>query len=387
MKITSPGRLSMTTLFVLAFFAVALACAPGMAWAASPVQVVASKDTTNLAASVQNYWTEARLQAAKPMPMPVVSGTEQAALAELGNKYVPDGPPVLERSGKPGTSTVNTLGLDVSALLDDSSIEPLFGTSPFSYTRYRNFPDNLAEYQTFPHSTIGKLFFTIPGQGNYVCSAAVVNSTNLSVVWTAGHCVYTPGVGFHTNFSFSPARRAASNPYGLWTAKKAFTLEGWQQNKLQYDHGALVMNRLSGVRIGTKVGFLGFAANLPRQQHWHLAGYPAAARNLGATPSGAQFDGEHLELCSATYAANDNPAPGTSADPNTIGVGCDQTGGTSGGPWIKDYSGVNGTTNLLNGNNSYRYDSGTVPDILRLYGPYFTTGAVNLRNTAQAVSN
>lgn len=32
----------------------------------------------------------------------------------------------------------------------------------------------------------GKVFFTKPGEGNFVCSASVVNSEGLDTVWTAG---------------------------------------------------------------------------------------------------------------------------------------------------------------------------------------------------------
>ena len=143
----------------------------------------------------------------------------------------PAGPPVIASSGAPGDTPEEVEGVEVERLLGGPT--PLFGTSPFSYTRYRLFPDLIATYKTYPYRTTGKLFFTIPGQGNFVCSAASVNSANLAVVWTAGHCVYSPGTGFHTNFSFAPARRLTSNPYGLWTpvpVNGVWTLTGWQAN-------------------------------------------------------------------------------------------------------------------------------------------------------------
>jgi V8-like Glu-specific endopeptidase len=106
-------------------------------------------------------------------------------------------------------------------------------------------------YKTFPYRLTGKLFFTIPNQGDFVCSGASVNSTNRSVVWTSGHCVFTPGVGFNTNFLFVPARRAGANPFGTWTVKQAFTLTGFSNNGLfEFDMGALVMN-LAGTRAPT----------------------------------------------------------------------------------------------------------------------------------------
>jgi hypothetical protein len=226
---------------------------------------------------------------------------------------------------------------------------------------------------------VGKLFFTRP-DGNFVCSGASVNATNRSVVWTAGHCVATPGVGFHTNFLFAPARRLGTNPFGTWTVKTALTTNRWLNfGEFEYDFAALVMNLQSGARIGNKVGFLGFLANASRQQHWHLHGYPADPRNLGSTPPGAQFDGVHHEICAAAWATDDDPGPGTG--PLTIGVGCDQTGGASGGPWVVDFSGVSsGPANFINGNNSYKYASSP----LLLFSPFLGQDAINLRNAAQA---
>ncbi len=350
------------------------------ALAQSPDTVVSSRAITALeATSVEAYWTEERMRTAKPMPLPTISRSP-AALAAVGPAA---GPPVVATSGRPGATPVELSGALAERLAQGQ--EPLFGTFPDVYTRYRLFPNLLSIYQTFPHLIVGKLFFTRGGL-RFVCSGAAVNSTNRAVVWTAGHCV-APGNGgpFHTNFAFVPGRFQGLNPVGVWTVRQPFTLNGWFFNGLfNYDHGALVMNRLNGVLIGNRTGFLGFAANLPRGQHWHAQGYPAGARRLfPATPPGAQYDGEHQEICAASFARNDQP--GRPTDPPTIGIGCDQTGGTSGGPWTKDFSGVAGATNILNGNNSYRYTGPNPPQDLRLFSPYFTSGAINLRNAAQAV--
>jgi hypothetical protein len=356
---------------------------PTVASAQAPDQPVsrAALISPQSAQAAEAYWTEERMRAAKPMPLPTPS---RASLQGL-TVPPPGGPPLIATSGRPGATPQEFSGAAAEQLLSEP--EPQFGTFPFSYTRYRLFPNNLTMYTTFPYLLTGKLFFTIPGRGNFVCSASSINSANRSVVWTAGHCVATPGVGFHTNIVFSPGRLQGQNPRGLWTARVVNTLNGWFFNGLfNYDHGAFVANRLGGVRIGDRIGFLGFAANIARQQHWHLHGYPAGARNLAQTPPGAQFDGEHHEICSATFATNDQP--GRATDPPTIGVGCDKTGGTSGGPWVVNFSGVGGATNTINGNNSYRYTCGTCPpNNLRLYSPYFTTGAINLRNALQNIAN
>ena len=351
-------------------------------WAQSNTTPISSRSISSAEAQqVAAYWTNERMNNARPMQMTIPPKAVATASPTFG---LPEGPVVLANSGNPSDIPKeqrfpSTLGAP----------EPTFGTYPFSYTRYRLFPDrnDVALYKTFPYRTVGKLYFTIPGEGNYVCSASVVNSDNKSVVWTAGHCVYSPGVGFHTNFIFAPARFLTSNPYGTWTALQAITLVGWTGGLLEYDHGALVMNRggLSGTSlIGDVVGWLGFAANMSRLQHWHASGYPSAPRDLPTTPPGAQFDGVHHEICAAPWASNDEPS-GPGAGPPTIGIGCDQTGGSSGGPWIIDFSGFAGANNFLNGNNSYKYTGPNPPENLKMWGPYFSDGAITLRDAAKIV--
>lgn len=379
------ARFRLTLLMLLTTVAMILGLSRTMALAQGMDEVISAPQalTTSQAEAAKAYWTEDKMQNAVPMPLPEISGSISAQ-SEIQETYSP-GPVVIAPSSAHKTSIQSLSEEEISEAAED--LEPLTGTYPFSYTRTRLIPDTMPTHKAFPFRTVGKLFFTIPGQGNFVCSGASVNSTNNSVIWTAGHCVYSPGVGFHTNFLFAPARRAGVNPYGTWTAKTVFTLAGWQSGLFEYDHGAIVAN-LGGnssppKKIGAAVGVLGFIANASRLQHWTLHGYPAAASPGPGAPPGT-FTGEHHELCAATFATTDLPTGGGS-DPATNGVGCDQTGGTSGGPWIIDLNRLGGGTNLLNGNNSYRYTGPNPPENLKLFSPYFTTGAVNLRNSAQAV--
>ncbi len=372
-------RIMRRTFIVLMTVAAVLYLYTGAALAQSNDQVLVSPLMEAAPQSVTTYWTPQMMANAKPLPLQVVPETQKAAL-EANLKAEPPGPALIAGSGPPG-SVPSEQFAETSQLLAEP--QPLFGTYPFSYTRYRLFPDTTAPYQTFPLKTVGKLYFVIPGSGNYVCSGSVINSANTSVVWTAGHCVYSPGIGFHTNFIFVPGRRLTSAPYGTWTAKTVNTLVGWSNGLLEYDHGALVMNKKAKT-IGNTVGFLGFVANASRLQHWHSLGYPQGARNLAQTPPGAQFDGLHQEICASSWATNDLPTGGA-LDPPTIGIGCDQTGGCSGGPWLVDFSGAGGATNLLNGNNSYRWTGPNPPENLKMFSPYFSDGAINLRNWAQAV--
>jgi len=347
---------------------------------------VVSSPVFQAAAQVQAYWTAERMLRAKPMPLPILSGGPNPSVA--GGAAAPAGPMVLAGSGAPGSARGNDLaGAQAeAALVQASGPSPQFAAGTFAYTRFRLFKNTNAQYKTFPYSAAGQLFFTIPGQGDFICSGSSINSTNNSVIWTAGHCVNTPGTGFHTNFLFQPGRREGSAPFGSWTVKQAFTTNQWANTgQFEFDHGALVA-RLGGTsnnKLGVAVGFLGFLANASRLQQWSLHGWPAAPRILNQTPPGAQFDGLHHEICHSAFGATDDPSVNGGALAN--GVGCDKTGGTSGGPWIVDFSGVGGATNFVNGNNSYRYTGPNPPENLKLFSPHFEAAAVNLRNAAQAV--
>jgi hypothetical protein len=165
------------------------------------------------------------------------------------------------------------------------------------------------------------------------------------------------------------------------------TTHGWAASGLrEYDLGALIVGlggNANSTIVGT-LGGLGFVVNAPRQQHWQIIGYPAALRNPATTPPGAQPDGEHQEICSASWAADDQPS-GNASNPQAIGVGCDQTNGVFGGPYIINFSGEPGQTNFVNGQASYRYSGPNPPENLKLFSPYFGDAALDLFNAAQGI--
>ncbi len=272
--------------------------------------------------AVKEYWTEDKMKNAKPIPLPTLPG----------------------------------------------KLKPKAGTTPWIYTSYQLLPDSIELYKQAWYRSVGKLFFTIPGEGNFVCSASIVQAPNQDLVWTAGHCIYSPDLGvWHENVLFVPARHEFTNPFESFTARNLMSTSGWINLGLfEYDMGAVILN--TGGPGGThhiqEAGGFTFLANLPRQQHFHVKGYPSAP----------PFDGEHHHTCAAGYAASDQPTGIVGVDPATIGVGCDMTGGSSGGPWIVDW----GTNFYLNGNVSYGYEG--FPD--ELYGPYFGNAAQNLYDIA-----
>jgi V8-like Glu-specific endopeptidase len=189
----------------------------------------------------------------------------------------------------------------------------------------------------------GKVFFS-DGASNYVCSGTALTSGNESVVWTAGHCVNEGPGGFYTNWAFVPAYRDGAAPYGTWTARTLLTTAAWgQQGDFGYDLGAAVMNTNGGATLTDTVGSRGAAFNQAAEQHYLSHGYPAAP----------PFTGGRMFICESDLGTRD-----TSADPPTMGIGCDMTGGSSGGGWVVG-------NNVLSV-NSYGYT--TQPNVM--YGPY-----------------
>ena len=210
-------------------------------------------------------------------------------------------------------------------------------------------------YTSQPTSTNGKVFFTEGGL-NYVCSGTALLSGNKSVVWTAGHCVNDGAGTFHTNWAFVPAYADGSRPYGTWTARSLLTTAGWNNSgDFSYDNGAAIVNLNGGQALTDVVGGRNPSFNYARNQTYVSHGYPAAP----------PFNGQRLYTCTSPLIYDD-----TSANPPTMGIDCDMTGGSSGGGWIAG----GGVASV----NSYGYT--TLPNVM--FGPYQGTVSQSLYTQA-----
>lgn len=219
-----------------------------------------------------------------------------------------------------------------------------------------------AAFDSYEHPTPyppehGKVFFTLGGT-NYVCSGTALDSSNGSVVWTAGHCVNEGPGAYATNWAFVPAYRDGSAPYGTWTARTLLSSSQWANGgDISYDNGAAVMNTSGGNTLNSVVGGRGIAFNYARNQFYRSYGYPAAP----------PFTGERLWVCESQLSHSD---PSTS--PQTMAIGCDMTGGSSGGGWVVGDS--------VYSVNSYGYL--TEPNVM--YGPYQGSEAQSLYSSASS---
>ncbi|MBA9002523.1 trypsin-like serine peptidase [Thermomonospora cellulosilytica] len=207
----------------------------------------------------------------------------------------------------------------------------------------------------------GRVFFTYQGR-TASCSGSAVVSQNKSTVITAGHCVKMDGA-WHTNWVFVPGYDNGNTPYGTWTARQTLATSQWAASEnITYDVGAAVLNPLNGQSLTDVVGGRAIAFNQSRTQRMYSFGYPAAA----------PYDGSKLTYCSGTTSS--------SLLYGSIGMVCNMTGGSSGGPWFSGFDESTGV-GTLNSVNSYRMN---LPILNRyMYGPYFGPEAQALYTQAQ----
>lgn len=291
---------------------------------------------------VRSYWTPRRMADARPLERLLAESPLDPGIS------APVGP---ERSIAPITPT--------DAAHGERSLGGTVATSSAG-SDYRR-AEVRGDYKTFPLSTNGKVFGTTGTGASYVCSGTAINSGNMSVVWTAGHCVYgtEPGSAWATRLSFVPAYKDGKAPLGEWPMHQAWVPANWiDRQSLSYDIAAIVVSpKPNGDRLVELTGGRGIKWNASREQAFQSFGYPAKS----------PFSGQRMVTCESPYQgqgdADGGPAP--------VSMGCDMTAGSSGGGWIVDGQ-------YLNSNVSHSYTN--LPEVL--FGPYFDDVAGRLYETA-----
>jgi V8-like Glu-specific endopeptidase len=215
-----------------------------------------------------------------------------------------------------------------------------------------------ALFGTFPFPTVGKVFIT-QGGIDYVCSGS---STGGNIVTTAGHCVADMSQ-FSTNFMFVPGYFNGVGPSGVWVAASLHTTPEWFNNDdFGRDVGFAVVSPMGGLSLEQTVGAL------------HLSqcglGDPIV---IAAYPAETPWNGQQIVTTTGSIIVQD-----PSVIPPTNGMVSGQTGGSSGGPWIKNFalgSNVIGT-NQICGVVSYSYGNDGV-----LYSSQFDAYIQGLHDT------
>ncbi|MEU8999581.1 peptidase [Streptomyces caniferus] len=279
------------------------------------------------------FWTAARMRAAAPLDL--------AAPAKKPGTTVPHSAPFKVSPTLPQLST-----LPSAASLLPGSLPQAGGpwTGGGAVTK-----------------TTGRVFFTYQGR-TASCSGDAVTSSNKSTVLTAGHCVKLGGA-WHTDWVFVPGYHDGEAPYGKWPAAKTLSTPQWTASEdINFDVGAAVVAPLDGKKLTDVVGGQGLSFNSGYSKAMYAFGFPAAA----------PYDGSKLIYCGGTTFKD----PLFSGD---HGLGCNMTGGSSGGPWFASFDEKTGA-GLQSSVNSFGYQFW--PNTM--FGPYFGDDAKNLYTTAQS---
>ncbi|GIH96657.1 trypsin-like serine peptidase [Planobispora siamensis] len=301
--------------------------------AAPPAEEEAA-DTKSEQRVVQRYWTEAKMEAALPLD----------ALAPR------KGGVRLTAETNSAQAQPFSVPADPAEDVADSRAPAARASSGSPWTRGGEIT-----------KTAGRVFFTYQGR-NASCSGNAVTSENKSTVITAGHCVKMGGA-FHTNWVFVPGYNNGERPHGTWVATTLYTTPQWNNSEdINHDMAAAVVAPLNGRRLTDVVGGQGIAFNQARRQQMHAFGYPAAS----------PYDGSRLIYCSGR-AFDDFLAS------RDLGLNCNMTGGSSGGPWFLNFNESTGL-GTQNSVNSFKYNfaSGW------MFGPYFGTEAKAVYDAAQS---
>lgn len=202
--------------------------------------------------------------------------------------------------------------------------------------------------------TNGVIFFEFKGELGR-CSGTSVNAPNMSVVFTAGHCVHELGGRGHWyrgRWTFVPGYRFGQRPFGVFPARWLDATGRWlSEGNENFDVAAAVVGRNEkGQRLAAAVGADRIAFNLPANQVFDVHGYPV----------GRPFDGETQRLCEGAGFLGHDPESFLTPGPLTLGVPCQVTGGASGGGWT-----IHG--DVLNGVTDYGYPE----DPQTAFGAYF----------------
>ncbi|RCJ27520.1 hypothetical protein A6770_25600 [Nostoc minutum NIES-26] len=273
--------------------------------------------------STQNVWTSERLRNAKPLPLPIsYNGVVTGQTTQVTGK------PQAGRGAKPTVKvSVNQEPLFTPNDLEVQSdqVQPNnVGTQNARFTSSRLVP--LSADLSYPYVASGKIFFSKPGGGDFICSGAVIRPR---LILTAGHCVHSGSGGnngFYTNFLFVPAYRDGAAPYRQWSWSRVITTSTWSTgggavpNAADYAILEVSDQSFSGVtrKIGDIVGYFGYKTLDLLPNHATLLGYPG---NLDSAQKMHQ-------VTAGSYGSGGN---------NTVLYGSDMRGGSSGGPWVQNF--------------------------------------------------
>jgi hypothetical protein len=224
-------------------------------------------------------------------------------------------------------------------------------------------------------TSTGKVFFTLGGT-DYVCSGAAVNDGSAAaIVLTAGHCAYDEVANqFATNWTFV-SNYDAGGFAGCASDARCYTGLHIVISQIWHDSTA------SDTNWEADFAFVRVDLNKDNQSMDSLisgygvgTGQPATSYSFGY-PAAKKYNGTKLVYCSGNVFTDPYQA-------TDMGMACNMTGGSSGGPWIRDFNATANTGTLVSV-NSYKYL--TQPN--NLYGPIFTSHTLDVLQAARTATD
>ena len=184
--------------------------------------------------------------------------------------------------------------------------------------------------------TVGKLTFLVDGVLSLSCTATVIDGTaaknSEELIVTAAHCLEGTFDGItytSTHLLFSPMWHDGKDPFGTWTVKKAFLNKGWltckahgvdcKTNPLD-DYAIVVLNPKNGKGVGDLTGADGWSVNQPKTiDRVAIVGIPSTSPGTLVTTTNT----DTVTRSGEPYRQAATPG---------------YTDGTSGGPWLRNFS-------------------------------------------------
>jgi len=203
-------------------------------------------------------------------------------------------------------------------------VQEAVGSSGAYFSSSRLVPEDARLH--YPYRVNGKIFFTKPDVGNFICSGTVIKPR---LVLTAGHCVHKGsdgGDGFYTNIIFVPAYHRGNAPYQQWTHTWVATTAAWStSNGSVPNSGDFAIIEVADrefdgemKRIGDVVGWVGYRTGALSPNHTKKIGYP-----------GNHDHGEVMHQVDSAWHED--------ASQNTVLYGSDMRDGSSGGGMIENF--------------------------------------------------
>ncbi|CAF0859008.1 unnamed protein product [Rotaria sordida] len=179
----------------------------------------------------------------------------------------------------------------------------------------------------------GKVFFVM-NDLTYICSGSVVNAENRNTIVTAGHCMYNNTANqWATNWIFVPNYSRDGRPFGSFAARELVTTEAWMA-KVDYNNDvaiALLEPNEEGKHVQDLTGAFGISLNAAKEDNTNVFGYPINSDK-----------GETMDTCAAATSAT-SVLLGMIFNFKGIQITCGMNGGSSGGPWLRNYDSNTGS--------------------------------------------